>query len=57
MKTYVKIDVNTLEVTNTRVTQQERQHLEEEKLTAEEQMVGIQEWIDEINAKLAVLNE
>ena len=54
---YRKIDQDTLEITKTRVSQQTRQRLEEEKQRAEAQMVKIQEWLDGINARLAVLDK
>ena len=57
METYKKLDENTLEVTLSQVSQQERQELEEEKQKAEQQMAKTQEWIDGINIRLAVLNE
>ena len=55
-ETQVKIDDNTLEITSVRVHKFTRQELEKEKEEALNSMARAQNWLDNVNIKLIVLN-
>lgn len=56
-ETYKKIDDNTLEVTSVFIRQSSKEYLENEKQKAQQEIIEAQKRIDEVDAKLGVLNK